>query len=347
MLYLDGDRADIQMMGEFAERPLDGPPAPWVIEAQSPGLDLAELARHHRDHLNARLLQRGALLFRGFGISGVPQFDRLIDAWTQNRLDCIYGSTPRQTLGNRIFTATEYPASQEIPLHNEDAYQRQWPLKLAFCCLQPAAAGGETPISDMRLVGHALGNELLDVFEARGVMYVRHYHDGIDMPWQQVFGTGDRNALAQICAQRSIEHHWLGDRTLRTTQICQGTAVHPVTGERVFFNQAHLFHVSSLGPELSRSMIQVFGADRLPRQAYFGDGEPIPEAWLARIRAAFRQGAYAFAWHPGDVLLLDNMRYAHGRRAFEGSRRVLAALMELHAPQIAVTSQHIADREAQ
>jgi hypothetical protein len=335
------------MMSDFTERLLGGPAAPLLIEAQRRAPDLAELVRRQREYWDGRLLERGALLFRGFGACSMQLFDRLIGAWTADRLDCVFGSTPRQAVGDRIFTATEYPAALEIPLHNEDAYQRQWPLKIAFCCLQPAMSGGETPIADMRLVGRALGEELLDIFEARGVKYVRHYHAGIDMPWQQVFGTDDRAALARICTEYAIEHHWLPDQTLRTAQNCQGTARHPVTGERVFFNQAHLFHVSSLGPELSRSMMGLFGTDRLPRQAYFGDGEEIPATCLARIRAAFQQASCAFPWAQGDVLLLDNMRYAHGRRPFKGARRVLAALMELHAPQIPVASQHIANRQPQ
>jgi len=335
------------MKREFAERPLAGPDTPLLIEACARELDLAGVAQNYLEHLRAQLAQHGALLFRGFAVTDVEQFDRLIAALTPDRLDCLYGSTPRQAVGNRIFTATDYPASQEIPLHNEDAYQRQWPLKLAFCCLQPAAVGGETPLADMRLLGRALGRDLLDLFEARGVRYVRHYHAGIDIPWQEVFGTDDQDTLAQICAQRSIEHLWLPDRTLRTTQVCQGTARHPATGERVFFNQAHLFHVSSLGPELAQAMARLFGADRLPRQACFGDGAEIPAACLARIRTAFQQVTRTFPWCQGDVLVLDNMRYAHGRRPFQGTRRVLAALMELHVPQLAVTSQHIGHRKPQ
>ena len=34
-----------------------------------------------------------------------------------------------------------------------------------------------------------------------------------------------------------------------------------------------------------------------------------------------------FVWERGDVLLLDNMQFAHGRNRFSGSRKVVAALV--------------------
>jgi alpha-ketoglutarate-dependent taurine dioxygenase len=312
------------------EKPLCHDRSALLIERQDGQRDLADVAEEHAATWNARLLDHGALLFRGFAVSSVPAFERVAGAFANDRLDYVYGSTPRHAVGNRLFTATEYPASQEIPLHNENSYQREWPLKVAFCCLQPASSGGETPIADMRCVNDAIGRELLDAFESRGVRYVRHYHPFVDVPWQQVFRTDDRAVLADFCARHEIAHEWLDAGTLRTTQVCQGTAVHPVTQDRVFFNQAHLFHASSVGSDVARSMTELFGPDRLPRQTSFGDGEEIPDSWLARIRAAYAESSFVFQWHPGDVLLLDNMRYAHGRRSFTGTRRVVAALMERH-----------------
>jgi alpha-ketoglutarate-dependent taurine dioxygenase len=303
-----------------------------LIERQSGECDLAAVAQEHAAEWNARLLEHGAILFRGFAVSSVPAFERVVKALAKDRLDYVYGSTPRHAVGDRVFTTTEYPPSQEIPLHNENSYQREWPLKIAFCCLRPASDGGETPIADMRRVNDAIGRELLDLFESRHVKYIRHYSPSVDVPWQQVFRTDDPAVVAAFCAQHGIEHEWLDAQTLRTTQICQGTALHPLTGERVFFNQAHLFHASSVGADVERSMMELFGADRLPRQTYFGNGEEIPATSLARVRAAYNQSSFVFQWQAGDVLLLDNMRYAHGRRSFKGTRRIVAALMERHSP---------------
>ena len=46
------------------------------------------------------------------------------------------------------------------------------------------------------------------------------------------------------------------------------------------------------------------------------DGSPIDPDALAAIRAVLRQESRAHAWRKGDVLVLDNMLSAHGRRPF-------------------------------
>jgi hypothetical protein len=260
-------------------------------------------------------------------VHNIEDFDGFVGAIGPERLDYVYGSTPRTSIGDRIFTATEYPPAQEIPLHNENSFQREWPLKLALCCLTPAISGGETPIADMRTVTAAIGTALLERLEARRVRYVRHYHPHVDVPWQKVFRTDDPAVVASYCDVHEIAYEWLAGDILRTTQVSQGTALHPVTGERVFFNQAHLFHNSSVGDAGARAMLKVFGPDRLPRQTYYGDAGEFTAEELATIRTAFQRASWSFPWQAGDVLLLDNMRFAHGRRPFKGARKVIVALL--------------------
>jgi hypothetical protein len=72
----------------------------------------------------------------------------------------------------------------------------------------------------------------------------------------------------------------------------------------------------------------LFGADRLPRHVTYGDGKEIAPEDLEHVRATFRRYQVSFPWQPGDVLLLDNMQVAHGRRPFRGQRKVLTALLD-------------------
>jgi len=293
--------------------------------------DLSEVMQTHRLELRARLLEHGALLFRGFDMRGMEDFAGFLQATGRERMNYVYRSTPRSVVADRIFTATEYPPSQEIVLHNENAYQRDWPLEIALCCLTCPASGGATPLGDMRRITASIGPGLVDRFNACGVRYFRHYRNYVDLPWEVVFQTSEPEQVAEFCRAEGIEYEWLDAQTLRTVQVAQGTAHHPATGERLYFNQAHLFHVSSLGPAAARSLIHLFGRDRLPRHACYGDGQEIAECDLGRVREAFRRHAVSFPWQQGDVLLVDNMQVAHGREPYRGERKVLVALLEPHS----------------
>ncbi len=265
---------------------------------------------------------------RGFQVNSVSKFKDFADAVSVRQVDYVYRSTPRTHVAEKTYTATEYPPDAEIPLHNENAYQRDWPTKLAFCSIEVATDGGQTPIADLHVVTRAIGEEIVQEFQSRGVQYVRNYSRYVDLPWQEVFQTTDRGVVEQYCRQNDIVYEWRGSDGLRTSQKCQGAIVSPKTGESVFFNQAHLFHVSNLPNSAAESMVKMFGTDGLPRHSRFGDGKEIDIATLAHIRSAFAASAIDFSWQVGDVLLLDNMQVAHGRRSFKGKRKNLVVMFD-------------------
>jgi len=161
-------------------------------------------------------------------------------------------------------------------------------------------------------------------------MYIRNYGSGIDLPWQTVFQTNERAAVEAYCRAAHIDCEWgEGDR-LRTSQVRQAVARHPRTGELVWFNQAHLFHITNLEEDVRGPLLESFGEERLPRQARYGDGTPIEAADLDEVRRAYEDLAVDIDWQTGDVLILNNMLIAHGRRPYSGARRVLAAMGEVH-----------------
>src|SRR6185295_11544764 len=114
--------------------------------------------------------------------------------------------------------------------------------------------GGETPIADSRKVYARIDPAIRERFIAKGgVKYVRNYGTGIDLPWQEVFQTDDKAQAEHYCQKAGITFEWRGPDWLRTSQVCQAVATHPKTGDVVWFNQAHLFHVSSLPPAIRDS----------------------------------------------------------------------------------------------
>jgi alpha-ketoglutarate-dependent taurine dioxygenase len=302
---------------------------PLVITPALPEIDLVSWAEQNRAQLLEQLLQYGGLLLRDFRPGAIAAFEQFASTLAQGPLlDYTYRSTPREKVEKNVFTSTEYPKDQIIPLHNEMSYARTWPLKIWFYAITVAEQGGATPIADSRKVLARLDPVLVERFRRQGVMYVRNYGQGLDLSWQDVFQTTSRAEVESYCQSNGIRYEWLGEDRLRTRQVCQAVARHPQTGEEVWFNQAHLFHIQSLPARVRETLLTQFKEEELPRSACYGDGTPIEPAVIEAISAAYAQETIAFPWQKGDILLLDNMLIAHGRQSFVGARKVVVAMAE-------------------
>lgn len=301
---------------------------PLLVEATVRGLDLGRWCAGSQELVERKLLEHGAILFRRFTVGTTEQFQQLVQAISGGLLEYTYQSTPRSRIEGRIYTSTEYPADQAIPMHNEMSYSRSWPLKLWFYCVRAAEQGGLTPLADSRRVLAKIDPAIRERFERQGVMYIRNYGVGLDLSWQQVFQTDDRSAVEIFCRQAGIEIEWRSGGRLRTRQVCQAVARHPKLGDTVWFNQAHLFHVSSLHSALRDSLLTSLTAEELPRHSCYGDGSPIGTDALEHIRQVFATEQVQFPWRDGDVLLVDNMLTAHGRTPFSGPRKLLVGMAE-------------------
>ncbi|MDX3691329.1 TauD/TfdA family dioxygenase [Streptomyces europaeiscabiei] len=270
--------------------------------------------------------EHGAVLLRGFSPLDADGFAELATAMCGDLLDYNNRSTPRTRVSGKVFTSTEYPADQTIPMHNEMSYTDSWPGTLFFACMIPATDGGETPFADSARVYDRLPAATRERFEQRGVMYVRNFGNGMDLSWQEAFQTEDRGEVDAYCREHGIQAEWLGGDKLRTRHVVQAAAVSRASGRKVWFNQAHLFHVSSLPAGVEQVMRESFAEDELPRNAMYGDGSPLDPADLAEIRAAYAAEEIAFPWQAGDVVIIDNEQFAHGRRPYSGERSTLVAM---------------------
>ena len=287
---------------------------------------VAEWAAENHEHVERLLQANGALLIRGLKFAASQQFGvALATLFDAELLEYVYRSTPRTQLRGNVYTATEYHPSLQIPQHNENAYGNRWAMRLGFLCTVPSEQGGATPICNSELVYQQIPDAIRDRFERDGVMYVRNYSD-IDVHWNDVFQTEKRDEVERFCQANQISHEWLEGNRLRTRQINQASIRHPVTGAQVWFNQAHLFHVSNLDEELQKNLLATVGEADLPRNTYYGDGAPIATSDLALIRSIYQRHAIRFDWQRNDLLLLDNMLYSHGRDSFVGDRQVLVGM---------------------
>ena len=275
------------------------------------------------------VLTHGAVLLRGFGITEPADVHAAVSCFGEPFNEYLHGNSPRNAVHEGVWTSTEYPAEYDISLHNELSQSYRWPDRLFFACLDAPATGGETPVSDGRAMLAAMDPAVRARFEAHGVAYLQNMHGGYGLgrSWQDTYETDDATKVGEYLRAADVEFTWTEDEDLRIRQVRPATRTHPVTGDQVWFNQADQFHVSNLPPDQADALVAlVESEDELPLSATFGDGTPISLDDLVHVRELARRNEYAFAWQPGDLMMIDNLLVMHGRHAFTGSRRVLVSM---------------------
>ncbi|MEH1014329.1 TauD/TfdA family dioxygenase [Micromonospora sp. CPCC 206060] len=277
--------------------------------------------------LTALLTAEKALVFRGFGVR--PEtLDPVMDLLLPRRLAYVHGNSPRTKVGRNVYTSTEYPARYTISMHNELSYAALWPARLLFFCQIAAETGGATPVVDAELWLDSLDPQLRADF-AGGLRYQQNLHDGMGLgkSWRETFETESRDEVEAFLADSGADWQWTVDG-LRVSQLRPATTRHPVTGAEVWFNQADQWHPAGLDDEIAKVMTQVMAQDELPQSVTFADGSPIPDEYITQIRDRGLAAAIDVDWRVGDLLLIDNVLTAHGRRPYTGDRRILVAMSD-------------------
>jgi alpha-ketoglutarate-dependent taurine dioxygenase len=274
------------------------------------------------------LVEHNALVLRGFGVTA-GTLDGVLDRILPNRLAYVQGNSPRTKVGQNVYTSTEYPAEYTISMHNELSYAHRWPARLAFFCERAAETGGATTLVDGARWLESLEDRVRRAF-AGGVRYSQNLHGGYGLgkSWQDTFETDQRDEVERFLADTGATWRWGSDNELFVSQVRPATVHHPVNGVEVWFNQADQWHPASLGDEATAELAQVLPAEEMPQSVTFADGSPIPAEFVNQVRDRGLAEAVDVAWLAGDVLLIDNVLVAHGRRPFTGQRRVLVAMSD-------------------
>ncbi|HXQ74042.1 MAG TPA: TauD/TfdA family dioxygenase [Pyrinomonadaceae bacterium] len=308
---------------------------PFVIEYESnngrpeSGL-LPSWYKDNSDFVEQKLLEHGAILFRGFDINTPGSFARLTRSIAPGLADCLDDNGPRTKITSGIYTSTEYPAEYQLSMHSEYAYSHKFPARLYFCCVVEPGQGGATPLADNRRILKKLDPAIVEEFKTKRIKYVRNLHasSGFGLSWQAAFQTTDRSVVEKYCQDMSIDYEWKADGGLRLENTFDSVITHPRTGEEVWFNQAPQFHPSDYPKHIFESLLDSYRGNEheLPQTSFFGDDSPIDVDSLKHIRETMFSEATVNPWRQGDVVMIDNVLVCHGRMPYSGPRKILLAM---------------------
>lgn len=329
--------------------------APLVISPAesnfSPSLhELINWVEGHLEFINRTLYEKGAILFRGFSsIEGAEEFEAVVTAIAPKSAVDDGSTSPRTQVGKRTYTSTDTPPYIPIELHQERSFNKVFPKKIAFFCDIEPATGGETPIVDMRLVYRDIPDDVIDRFEQKGVQLKRrlpaynYVRNKAIRTWKDTFLVKNKESLPTIMSDLGwtfrVKNLPFGFNFYIDVDnpVCAPSTIHPITKDKVWFNQAHVLNTHNFfywANKYGGLMLWFIALTSPLLNTFFfyhhvhGDGTEISISDLTAIRKAIASNEIKFRWQKGDVLFLDNIVMAHGRKRFSGSRRVLVSVMD-------------------
>ncbi|MGA8499294.1 MAG: TauD/TfdA family dioxygenase [Xanthobacteraceae bacterium] len=296
--------------------------APATVLARNADARLGLWIERHRDFLESLLTQYGAVAFRGLECPDRQTFVAVIERIGSQIMDIKEESSRRTHLGSSVYTATDHPSQYDIFPHHESSYSLSVPRRVFFHCVDQADDGGETLLADGCAIWSRIAPETRHKFDTLGWALHRRYGDGLGVGWQQAYATEDRREVEQHCLMADTQARWI-ESNLFTRQARSATLIHPVLRRPVWFNHICFFHRTAIPEDLLQLLLE---EDRgLPFDTTYGNDEPIDAAVIEELRSAYRACTVSFKLLANDVLVLDNLRIAHGRRAFSGNRQLLFA----------------------
>lgn len=244
------------------------------------------------------------------------------------------GRTVRAEASKAMRHTDEYPKELMLLPHNEILYQRSMPLRLMFYCGMPGEIGkggrtfahsalkteeyirqcgpeGTALLDKMREGGFTIETGFLDEnHPAKAENYFRS--------WQDRFGTEDRDealALCQASTGQFDECWWKdegdGQYTLMTSINVPAFKTDERDGQSYFMFPRIALDEPSIQNGYRRYLI---GNEELTKTE---------TAILLQAFMATREGRY---YAQGDMLLVDNIRYGHGRESYDGDRKIFVSM---------------------
>ena len=291
------------------------------------GGDLAVFLRTNKAAVDAALADAGALLFRGFDVPDALAFDAAVEGYGEPGFtyEDSLSNAVRTNVTTRVFTANEAPPTTEIFLHHEMAQTPLYPAKLFFYCEIAADKGGATPVCRSDWVLERLEREapeFIRKLEAHGVRYTNvmpgsdDTGSGQGRSWRSTLSVADRLGAEARLTELGYAWEWLDEDALRATTSALPAVRTLPDGRKTFFNQ---LIAAFRGWADSRNDPN--------RSITFGDSTAITSQDMTPAIAIADELTADIPWQSGDVALVDNFLAMHGRRPFEGKRRVLASLV--------------------
>lgn len=249
--------------------------------------------------------RHGALLLRGFA-TDLDTFGHFTAQFCSGSV--FNESRSRQLLDDSRNIQSVSLGTVAFPLHPELSREPWKPDVCFFACLNPPRRLGATTLCDGSAIVERLPAALREEMAARRLRYTRRAKPEQLRLWFDTTGPSDRQ-LAAPPAYCPFTFERLGEDVLYSF-------------DRPFFHLPMFTDRPAFGNFL---LFARYGIDRWDFPL-LDDDTLVPSAWTDIIRDIGDDLSAAVVWRRGDILMLDNTRFLHGRtEVAKGDGRLIAS----------------------
>ncbi|MEH2455285.1 TauD/TfdA family dioxygenase [Nostoc sp.] len=262
-------------------------------------LDNVSILELDKQEIISLFKSNGILLFRGFDVdTGI--FKEFTNLLSIDFINYAGGAFSRRVINGDETLLSVNDFKSEIKLHGEMYYQQNIPLMLWFFCANPPLEDGETTVCDGRQFFNEISSSTKELFSKNKLKFtVRISKED----WQKKYQTNNLNTLEEICQKNNTHLTVNDDQSILLEYIFSAIIPSRCGKYQVFIN--------SLLPtkQLSQKILK------------FEDDSEIPEEVVSELNEIAEKITTEISWQKGDILMIDNTRILHGRRAFADDQR--------------------------
>ena len=292
----------------------------------------SELARRMNDTFD----DVGLVWLQNTGLTELSDMRRVARLVIDRVMQYQGGANPRDRIEKSVYEVGA-PLSAWLHYHHEMAYIGHSTRMLGFLGHKAARGKGATFVSDnLKATDAILATDLGRKLRELGLCYHRnltdreHFRDrepiGVYNHWQKSMLTDDPGEAVEVAESRGLEVEWGENRLLKTRYYISAFEYFPALDRNVLF--------SSIADDAmwfdAWPRVMHLPDDERPLKLTFGDGSELSRDEKQLFVDVYDRYGIPVDWDVGDVVIVCNYRFAHGRPRIElaaGEQRELGVII--------------------
>jgi hypothetical protein len=246
------------------------------------------------------------------------------------------GANPRGRIEPNVYEVGA-PLSAWLHYHHEMAYVGKSTRVISFLAKDVLPGRGATYVSDsIAVTDKLLATDFGQKLKELGVCYHRNLTDrdafadqvefGVYNHWQKSFDTEDPDVAASRARDQRLAVDWGSDRLMKTRYYCSAFEYFPGLDRNVLYSS-----LADHGMWFDTwPLVQHLPYDERPLNMTFGDDTPFTRDERQLWIDLYDEFGTQIDWGVGDVAVICNYRFAHGRPGVhlrDGEARTLGVLL--------------------